>query len=321
LSLPVKELHSATNSLNIRLVPQVRTSDQSDDHPELNIANSIWLQDDFQILPTYLDLLAQYYGAGLHTVDFAHATETTRKAINEWVSRETQENIKDILPEGGLDPNTRLVLANAIYFKAKWVSPFIPSDTQNGPFTLLDGTQVMIPTMESFKPMPFPYTSEEGYQAIALPYQNSTIAMILLVPDLGRYVEFENNLTWVKFQETLAALHTVNVDLSMPKFDFETAYQLNRTFNTMGMTDAFDSAVADFSGITGGRDLFIGDIRHKAFITVDEYGTVAGAATMVAFPVSLTLADVELTIDRPFLFAIQDRSSGAILFLGRVLHP
>jgi serpin B len=288
----------------------------------MNIANSLWGQDGWPFLQDYLDLLAVNYGAGLHLVDFEHATENARKQINDWVSNQTNKHIQDIIPAGMLDPSTRLALANAIYFKATWEHEFDPNKTSDGSFTLLDGETVNVPMMGMETGEEYAYAAGDGWQAIALPYKGGLTDMVVIVPDLGNYAAFESTLTTDRYNEILANLQTQKVFLSMPKFTFETLYGLSDTLIQMGMKDAFDPSLADFSGMDGQHTLYIGDALHKAFIAVDEKGTEAAAATIVLMMAgAMPPQGVILTIDRPFFYVIRDIPSGTILFMGRVMDP
>jgi serpin B len=323
-TLAEEQFHPAFNALDLNLT---RRSDQATDVSQkerfqLNIANSLWGQDGWPFLPDYLDLLAVNYGAGMHLVDFEHATENARKQINDWVSNQTNKHIQDIIPQGMLDPSTRLALANAIYFKATWEHEFDPNKTSDGPFNLLDGETVNVPMMEMESGEQFSYAAGDGWQAIALPYKGGLTEMVVIVPDLGNFSAFESTLTADRYNEILAALQTQKVFLSMPKFTFETLYGLSDTLIQMGMKDAFDPSLADFSGMDGTHTLYIGDALHKAFIAVDEKGTEAAAATIVLMMAgAMPPEGVVLTIDQPFFYVIRDVPSGTILFMGRVVDP
>jgi len=322
-SLPQASLHPAFNTLDLELASRESATTDVDNQPfQLNIANSIWGQYDFEFLSEYLDLLASNYGAGLRLVDFVNAAEPARKEINEWVSKGTNAKIKDLIPEGAINDLTRLVLANAIYFKADWMAPFENSRTQEMPFNLLDDSTVSAEMMSYSSPAFIPYTEGQGYQAVEIPYVGETVSMILLVPEKGNFDEIESNLTAEQLDTILNSLQPLSVDLSMPKFSFESEFNLKSTLMDMGIQDAFTPDVADFSGMDGRTDLYISDAFHKAFVAVDEKGTEAAAATAVIVAVeSAPMIDVSLVVDRPFIFIIQDKPSGTILFMGRVLNP
>jgi len=318
-TLPDDRLHPAFNALDLELAgrgraPQIGESSRF----QLNIANAIWGQEGYAFLPEFLDVLAQNYGAGLRLLDFVNAPEESRLAINDWVSDQTEGKIPDLMPQGVIDELTRLVLTNAIYFNAGWAFPFETQDTEEGTFYLLDGDEVTVPMMKQSHE--FGYAEGEGYQAVSLPYGASGVSMVLLVPPAGQFEAFESSLNAERVDAIVNGLERWRVILSMPKFDFESSFDLGETLATMGMPDAF-SETADFSGMTGSPELWISAVVHKAFISVDEEGTEAAAATGVAMPASAPEGPVELTVDRPFVFLIRDSRTGAVLFVGRVVDP
>jgi serpin B len=211
------------------------------------------------------------------------------------------------------------VLANAIYFNAAWLHPFEKESTQDGPFYLLDGSQVTVPMMR--QDAHFRYFAGEGVQAVELPYDGEEVSMVILVPDKGRFPAFEAALTADQVADILAKMEFASVNLTMPKFKYDASLSLADTLKTMGMSDAF-SMSADFSGMDGTRNLAITDVFHKAFVAVDEAGTEAAAATAVVIGLTaMPASPVDLTVDRPFVFLIRDVQTGAILFVGRVLNP
>jgi serpin B len=323
-TLPDDRLHPAFNALDLDLAqrPDQAANVDEKDRFQLSIANSIWSQDGWPFLPEYLDLLAVNYGAGMRLVDFENAPESARKQINDWVSDQTNRRIKNIIPPGALDPSTRLVLANAIYFKATWEHEFDANATSDAPFTLLSGETVQAPRMEQEHGQTFSYASGDGWQAVALPYKGGLTEMVIIVPEAGNFEAFESALTAERYTEIVSALEPQQVILSMPKFTFETSLGLKDSLIGMGMTDAFDPALADFSGMDGTHLLYVGDALHKAFIAVDEKGTEAAAATVVLMMAGAMMPEgVVLTIDRPFFYVIRDVPTGTVLFMGRVVDP
>ncbi len=312
-------LHPAFNALSQALESRAQPEGEGQEGGlELSIANSLWGQAGFAFEPAFLDALAENYAAGMREVDFAQSEEA-RQAINEWVEEETREKIKDLIPEGTLNDLTRLVLANAIYFKAAWQRPFEESMTAKGEFTLLDGGMVEVDMMRQSAMLG--YIKGDGYQAVELPYSSGSAAMLVFLPDAGRFEEFEQALDAELIEAVTAEMGRAQVDLSMPKFRFESSFSLNEVLAALGMTDAFGME-ADFSGMTGKPDLFISSVVHKAFVDVNEAGTEAAAATAVIMELKAMPAEsVTLRIDRPFVFTILDRKTGTILFMGRVLDP
>jgi serpin B len=313
-TLPQDRLHPAFNALDTGLVGR----DQGEDF-QLRIANALWGQKGHSFLEGFLDMLAVNYGAGLRLLDFAADPEGARQVINEWVSEQTEERIKDLIPQGGVDAATRLVLANAIYFFGKWAHPFDASRTRDGVFYTLDGREMLVPMMRMPEAEGLPYLGGDGYQAVELPYQREEMSLLILAPDEDRFEEFQADLDAQFVQALVEELAPRQVYLTLPKFSYESEFSLARMLAAMGMPDAFGAA--DFSGMDGTQNLFISDVFHKAFVAVDEAGTEAAAATAVVVGESLPMVDVTLTIDRPFVFLIRDRETGSILFLGRVVAP
>jgi len=318
--LEQERLHPAFNWLDAELASRGEGAKGKDGEGfRLNIVNAIWGQKDYDFLPTFLDVLAENYGAGLRILDFITETEKSRLAINQWVSDQTEGRIEDLIPQGAIDALTRLVLTNAIYFNAAWEYPFNEKVTADSPFYLLDGGQVIVPMMKQTES--FGYTEGEGYQAVELQYDGGELSMVILVPGAGEFEAFEEGLRAQQVFDIISELQLTEVALTMPRFEFDSEFSLKDTLADMGMPIAFSGA-ADFSGMTGNRELAISDVVHKAFVAVDEAGTEAAAATAVI--VGLTAIpepSVEVTIDRPFIFLIRDIETGAILFVGRVLNP
>jgi serpin B len=319
-SLPQDQLHAAFNALQQELDSRSQQTEIKEDQRfRLNIVNAIWGQDGYQFLPDYLDTLAQNYGAGLRVLDFTNSPEPSRITINDWVSEQTEERIKDLIPAGAIDTLTRLVLTNAIYFNASWQTPFEESATRDGAFILLDGSQETAQMMNEQEN--FLYTQGDGYQAIALPYVGGDLDMLIILPDEGQFEQFQQQLDAEQFASIVESLNSKEVALSMPKFKFDAEFSLGDTLKAMGMPLAF-SDQADFSGMSEAEDLYISDVVHKAFVSVDESGTEAAAATAVIMKaLAMPLEPVKMTVDHPFIFAIRDIPTGSILFLGRVTNP
>lgn len=320
--LPQERLHPAFNSLDLSLTAlgQQEASEEADFR--LNIANSLWGQRDYTFKPEFLDVLAQNYGAGLRLLDFTVDPDGSRRTINDWVSQETEQKIKDLIPEGAIDPLTRLVLANAIYFNAPWLHEFNQSATQDESFYLLDGSEIKTPLMKQTGR--FAYVDGDGYRAVEMPYQGGRFSMIVLLPDAGGFEAFEDHFDAALLKTVRENLQHHEVVLSMPRYKFESQFALVDALKELGMTDAFEYGLADFSGMDGTRELYISDVAHKAFVAVDEEGTEAAAATAIIVG-TMAMPEPEepvvLTIDRPFLFLIGDRRSDALLFVGRVMQP
>jgi len=319
-TLSQDRLHPAFNSLDLELGQRGQGAKGKDERGfRLNIVNAIWGQKDYHFLATFLDTLAENYGAGLRVLDFTEEPEKSRIVINDWVREETEGRIKDLLPPDSIDLLTRLVLTNAIYFNAAWQYPFEENATKDEPFYLLDGGEVSVPMMRQEKFLG--YAQGEGYQAVELPYDGRQLSMVILLPQAGNFETFEKSLDAQRVDAIIKNLGSSQVILTMPRFEFESSFSLGESLAAMGMPDAF-SENANFSDLTGNRDLFIAEVIHKAFVSVDEAGTEAAAATAVIMPTAAPPgAIVEVTIDRPFIFLIRDIETGAILFVGRVVNP
>jgi serpin B len=318
--LEQERLHPAFNWLDAELASRGEGAQGKDGEGfRLNIVNAIWGQKDYSFLTEFLDVLAENYGAGLRILDFMTEPEKSRITINEWVSDQTEDRIKDLIPQDAIDALTRLVLTNAIYFNAAWAYPFDEDVTANGAFYLLDGGQVTVPMMRQTES--FGYTDGEGYQAVELLYDGDELSMVVLLPASGDFQVFEEGLEAEKVSDIMSGLQPAQVALTMPKFEFDSDFSLKDTLTEMGMPIAFSGA-ADFSGMTGTADLCISEVLHKAFVSVDEAGTEAAAATAVIMRETAVPGEpADVTIDRPFIFLIRDIETGAILFVGRVLNP
>ena len=318
--LSQNQLHPAFNSLDQELASRGEGAQGKDGEGfRLNIVNAIWGQKDYTFLTSFLDTLAESYGAGLRILDFISETEPSRIAINDWVSDETEGRIEDLIPQGAISQMTRLVLTNAIYFNAAWQYPFEEDATSPGVFYLLNGAEVTVPMMKQQES--FSYTEGDNYQAVELPYDGQELSMVILLPDSGQFEAFEKAIEYQYVKDIMEDLERREVRLTMPKFEFDSSFGLKKTLAEMGMPTAF-SAGADFSGMTGNKDLFISDVIHKAFVSVDEAGTEAAAATAVIMELTaMPEMPVEVTLNRPFIFVIRDIETGAILFVGRVMNP
>jgi serpin B len=277
---------------------------------QLNVANALWAQQGYALHPDYVNSLSEYYGVQLEEVDFS-APDQTAQIINQWVSDQTQDKINNLVDPSSLDPLTRLILVNAIYLNAGWAMMFDENATQDGSFTLLDGSQATVPMMHVYNQ--FSYVGTESYQVAELDYQQPNFAMIVILPDQGQFEAVEAMLSNQLFM-------SYNLNLALPRFKYDTSLDLAETLSVMGMPAAF-SAEADFSGIAD-EGLFVNSVIHRAYISVDEKGTEAAAATEIGMggggPPNQPII---FNADRPFIYIIYENSSGAILFVGRVVDP
>jgi serpin B len=313
-------LHPAFNALDLELARRGEGAEGKDGEGfRLNIVNALWGQEGYTFLSEFLDVLAENYGAGLRLLDFMETPEESRVTINDWVSDQTEGRIEDLIPPGLITALTRLVLTNAIYFNAAWQQPFREDMTADGTFHLLDGSEITVPMMRQTES--FGYAEGEEYQAVELLYDGRELSMVILLPEAGGFEAFEGSLDAERVDAILKHLSPSQVTLTMPKFEFESGFSLGDTLAAMGMSVAF-SGGADFSGMDGTGGLFIADVVHKAFVSVDEAGTEAAAATAVVMMKGAAPEPaIEVTIDRPFVFLIRDIETGAILFVGHVVNP
>jgi serpin B len=319
-TLPADRLHPAFNRLALELASRSKTENLKPDEVfHLNVANALWGQTGYPFEQDFLDLLARNYSGGMRLLDFKKNPESARRTINDWVSSSTEKKIQDIVPPGAINKVTRLVLANAVYFKAAWLNPFKPENTQPGSFQLLDGSDVQVSMMHWLGGMKF--AQGDGYGAVELPYAGGQLSMLLVLPEEGRFSSVEAELNTGFVDAIVAGMQMEEIALSLPKIKFEwEADRLPDKLKALGMLLAFDPG-ADFTGISLRDDLFIGDVLHKAFVAVDEKGTEAAAATVVLMTASAAVQAMEFNLDRPFFFLIRDNPTGTILFLGRVMNP
>jgi serpin B len=312
--LPQARLHPFFNRLDLELNSRGRDAKEF----RLDILNATFGQAGYTFLAPYLDTLAINYGAGLNLLDFAADPEGSRRQINDWVENRTERRIKDLLPDDAITSFTRLVLANAIFFKAAWLKKFKQDNTVDADFDTGSGT-VTVPTMvETMDDAS--YARDSGYQAAAIPYDGQELSMVIILPDRGTLASFEKALDAAKLAEILGRLQSTAVHLSLPRFKIDYKLELVQVLKALGMVDAF-SMKADFSGINGKRDLYVSGAFHKAFIEVDETGTEAAAATAAVVTLKGSVAGETLKADRPFIFLIRDDETGAVLFIGRVVDP
>ncbi|MFO8006285.1 MAG: serpin family protein [Candidatus Brocadiia bacterium] len=287
----------------------------------LKIANALWGQQGEPFRERFLDRLRRWYRAPLQEVDFVAETEQAREAINQWAHDRTEGKIEDLVPRGALSAMTRLVLANAIYFKGLWQSPFEEDDTRERPFHLSEGEQVSVPTM--YQKGRFAIAEGDGYRALELPYKGEELAMVILLPDArDGLTAVESGLDSEELSGTLGRFRQREVRVFLPRFRIESAFGLKSVLTSLGMEDAFVPEQADLSGINGRRNLFVSAVLHKAFVEVDEEGTEAAAATAVVVGVtSVAPQPPVFRADHPFLFLIRHRPTGLVLFAGRMADP
>lgn len=320
LQLPGGNAEEAIAGVNQQLFSKL-----SDTSEELRVlqANSLWVQTGMPLLPSFVDTVERFYRGLVKRVDFAHQLETARSEINNWTREKTFGKIPMIIPKGTLTTGTKMVIVNALYLKAKWENPFDTRITTRLPFFVNDDSTVsplmMIATFS------LPYYHEESFSAVELPYvtpHSTPVELALLVVLPNNIEAFENSLTLGKLTQIKEGLRTERIHITLPAFKFTTQLRLNDPLIGLGMSDAF-SDTADFSGITGKKDLMISDVIQQTFFSVDEAGTEAAAATAITMTRTSMISGnpIEFKVDRPFSFVLYDKKTGVILFMGRVVNP
>jgi len=288
---------------------------------KLSVANSLWMQKDYAFLPAFLDLTKRNYDAAFNYVDYVNAAENARVSINTWVEEKTSDKIKDLIGPGVLDAATKMVLANAIYFKGSWAKKFDTSMTTDMWYwiTPKDSVKTRMMTMNGRETG---YLDDGKVQCIELPYVGKDLSMIMILPKKRDGLhDVENGLTKGYVDDLVVNLSERDVNVRIPKFKTTKEFLLNSQLSSLGMTDAF-TGEADFSGMTGKKDLLISDVIHKAFVEVNEEGTEAAAATAVVMMTkSMPSMPPTFCADHPFIFLIRDTATGSILFMGRMVNP
>lgn len=284
----------------------------------LDIANRLWGHEGYTFLDEFLATTRDHYDAELARLDFAGAPEAARGTINRWVEEQTENRIQELLPEGFVHPDTRLILTNAIYFKGDWAHKFDPNATRIGTFHVSPSETVSVSMMT--RDGEFRAALRNGVSVLELPYAGNDLSMIVLLPTGGGgLAALEERLNAEYVDGWVAALDSTRLFVTIPRFTMTSTFSLGETLAAMGMPSAFDPSAADFSGMTGNRELFIGGVVHKAFVEVNEQGTEAAAATGVGMrTVSMPPS---FTADHPFVFVIRDNVTGSMLFVGRVANP
>jgi serine protease inhibitor len=287
---------------------------------ELETANAVWLQTGYPIEENFTTKLKEYYQSEAHQQDFVGDPEAARLVINEWVENRTNNKIENLFPENSINPDVRLVLTNAVYFKGAWLYQFSPDDTKPEPFNVSEN-QTKTVDMMYLRGKDLNYTEVEGVQILELPYKDRSLSMVLLLPQNRTLAELEQSLTHDKLMNWTSGLGETHVTTYLPKFSFKSNYFLKNTLSEMGMPTAFMPDQADFTGINRGGGLFISKVVHQAFIDVKEEGTEAAAATGIVAELGAEFPSKVFRADHPFIFMILDKQTGSILFIGRVMNP
>jgi len=318
LTLPAARYHRAMNTIDAALQSRGQGASGKDGRPfRLRVNNQLFGQQDQHFERPFLDLLAEEYGAGMRLLNFREQPEPSRKAINDWIKTNTEGLIPELLQQGTITADTVLTLVNTLYFNAAWKTKFDHNATTNAPFRLRDGSSASVPTM-GHESVPMNYGTKDGVDVIELPYDGEEISMVLLVPPAGELATLERTLDGPKLRAFLATLQPRTVGLHLPKFDVRTQASLKDILAALGLGVAF-SGDADFSAMTGQKGLSITSVVHEAVVKTDEDGTEAAAATAVV--VGRTSVPEYLDVNRPFIYLIRDRATGALLFIGRVGNP
>jgi serpin B len=319
--LPQARLHPAFNYVDLELQKRAEGSaDTKGGGFRLHTANAIWSQVGLSIEKPFLNVLSESYGARVRLADFVRPKEA-EDLINTWVSDQTEGKIPTLLSDN-VNPETLVVLVNAIYFDAAWGVPFEKEATKPGPFETGSGASVTTDMMRGTQDTR--YGAGEGWEAVEIPYAGTPVSMFVVMPAKGTADAFEQSLDGAALEALIASMEYRAVDVTMPKFSFESSASLKEALVGLGMEVAF-GPVADFSGILEGGGIQIQDVIHKAVIAVDEEGTEAAAATAVILGTTgggpLPLDPAAIVVDRSFFFFIRDMPTGALLFAGRVNDP
>jgi serpin B len=289
----------------------------------LSTASALWVDSNFSLLDDYANLVDHDYHAKTMNLNFKVASDDARRTINSWVEQKTSHKIKELIPPGNIDPSTRLILTNAVYFKGKWANEFDRIQTWDEKFITGDGRTVMVPMMRQLdEDIQFDYLETEDMQMLQMPYLGENLSLVILLPKERAISQVESSLNGEKLAQWRKRLELQHVDVYIPKFKIDASYILAENLTNLGMSNAFASR-ADFSGISARRELFISEVVHQAYVAVNEDGTEAAAATAVTTETAIPQGPKTpvFRADHPFIFMIQDNETGCILFLGRVSDP
>lgn len=298
---------------------------KKNDAYELKTSNNLWIEKSYSLLTRYVNTIQKYYGWDAKNLDFKNEPEKSRETINNFVAKQTNNKIKKLLPKWTINTSTRLVITNVIYFKWKWKYPFEKRNTKEKDFYISPSNVVKTKIMSMYDNN-LNYADLDKLQILELPYSWDKLSMLILLPKINlksiESLNTENLELWKK------QMHKINIDkIYIPKFEFKTTYKLKNILKTLWITTAFDDKVANFSGITGKRDLHIDQVIHKAYIKVEEEWTEAAAATAVVMSASNSMPNPQpkkliiFNANHPFIFLIQDKKTGEILFFGKVVDP
>ncbi|XP_058932609.1 serpin B6-like isoform X2 [Kogia breviceps] len=290
----------------------------------LRTANRLFGEKTYDFLPSFKDSCRKFYQAEMEELDFISAAEESRTHINTWVAQRTEGKITDLLSPGSVDSVTCLVLVNAIYFKGNWDNQFNKQHTKQRPFKVSQNVEKPVQMMFKKSTFKMTYIGEIFTKILVLPYVGRELDMIIMLPDENADLKtVEKELTYEKFLEWTRPdlMDAEEVEVSLPKFKLEESYDMEGVLRTLGMTDAFESASADFSAMSSQGNLCLSRVAHKAFVEVDEEGTEAAAATAAVMMLRCARIPPRFCADHPFLFFIQHSKTRALLFCGRLSSP
>ena len=293
----------------------------------LTTANALWAEETYPFLPEYIETAERSYAAEVMNLDFISAPEESRQTINRWVEEQTNDRIQDLIPAGVINPLTRLVITNAVYFKGTWVLQFDENETHPAPFRTEQGASVTVDMMQrTDEDALYSYAETDDLQILGMPYEHESgkaLSMLVLLPKGDDIPVAQAALGTEELGDAIASMESERVKVFFPKFTLETTYFLPETLAAMGMPTVFGFD-ADLSGMDGTTMLYISDVIHKAFVDVGEEGTEAAAATAVVVQLKSVVEEEPVTVfraDHPFIFLITDDETGTILFMGRMLDP
>ncbi|XP_048405066.1 leukocyte elastase inhibitor A-like isoform X2 [Stegostoma tigrinum] len=294
----------------------------------LKVANRLYGEKSYNFLEEFFTSSMKFFGEKMSAVDFRNAANEIRQEINKWVELQTADKIKDLLADGSVNSDTRLVLVNAIYFKGSWAETFDERDTVEMPFKLSKKASKPVKMMYQKKTFFISHIQEFNLHVLELPYAGNDFSMIILLPDdimddSTGLKQLEQELTLEKLQEWTHpnCMRKLDVHVHLPKFKLEGDYELKSPLSSLGMGDVFDSSKADLTGMSATRDLYVSKVVHKSFVEVNEEGTEAAAATAVMTQSCMVMHEESFTADHPFLFFIRHNKTNSILFFGRYSSP
>uniref|UniRef100_A0A5F5PNC6 Serpin B10 n=3 Tax=Equus TaxID=9789 RepID=A0A5F5PNC6_HORSE len=290
----------------------------------LKTANRVYAEKTHPFLIKYLEDMKTYFGAEPQSVNFLEASGRVRKEINSWVESQTEGKILNLLPDDSVDPTTKMVLVNALYFKGIWEQQFLVQDTTEKPFRINKTTSKPVQMMSMKQKLQVFHVENPQVIGLQLYYENRDLSLLILLPeDVGGLAQLEKAITYEKLSEWTSAdmMELYDVQLHLPKFKLEESYDLKSTLSNMGMSDAFNPSKADFSGMSMDRNLFLSQVFHKSFVEINEQGTEAAAGTASEMVLRIRLPSIEFNADHPFLFFIRHNKTNSILFYGRFCSP